>query len=113
MLKEFDIYIEFGKRRLSQLENYREVAEKIKEIAEEHVGKVEVYVFGSVVEGKPTASSDIDILIIADNASKEDVYKFKAEAHMLTDAPIELHVISTKEFEEWYKRFVGKLERIT
>lgn len=77
------------------------------------MGKVEAYVFGSVVEGEPTASSDIDILIIANNASREEIYKFKAEAYCSTDAPIELHIISTREFEEWYKRFVDRLERIT
>ena len=71
-----------------------------------------MYVFGSIIEGRTAASSDIDILIIVDNISREDAYKLKAKIYKLIDAPIELHIASTKEFEGWYKRFIKRLKRI-
>lgn len=113
MLKEFEIYLKAGKRKLNQLQNYKNVAKKVKKVFEKHSGKVDVYVFGSLVEGKPTALSDIDILIVAENISQQEIYKLKVQAYKATKAPIELHVVSPKEFESWYKRFISELEKIT
>jgi hypothetical protein len=106
------MYLKAGERKMNQLQNYKTVAKKVKKIFEKHGGKVDVYVFGSLVEGKPTALSDIDILIVADNISQQEIYKLKVQAYKATTAPIELHVASTKEFENWYKRFISKLEKI-
>jgi len=110
--KEFDIYIESGMRRMKQIRDYKEIAKRVKDLAEEIIGRVDVYVFGSVIEGRTVASSDIDILIIADNINREDAYKLKAKIYKLIDAPIELHIASTKEFEGWYKRFIKRMKRI-
>ncbi|WP_292000332.1 nucleotidyltransferase domain-containing protein [Caldivirga sp.] len=60
----FELYIEEGKRALEAMSNYVEIARRIKELASELVGNARVYVFGSVVKGRYTAASDIDILIL-------------------------------------------------
>ena len=60
----FELYIEEGKRALETMSNYVEIARRIKELASELVGNARVYVFGSVVKGRYTAASDIDILIL-------------------------------------------------
>ncbi|MCF8884328.1 MAG: nucleotidyltransferase domain-containing protein [Nitrososphaerota archaeon] len=112
MSREFDLYIESGRKRIEQLKNYDVVAREVKNIVQKILGEVDVYVFGSVVEGKITASSDIDILIIVDDVSREEAYRIKTMIYQSIDAPIELHVISSSEFENWYKKFVGKLKRI-
>ena len=112
MSKKFDVYLEFGRKRLEQLKNYKRVANEVKEIAQKHFGKADVYVFGSVIEGKPTALSDIDILIVTNETSLEEIYKFKTIIHESVDAPVELHIVSSNEFENWYKRFIDKLEKV-
>ncbi|MEM2971031.1 MAG: nucleotidyltransferase domain-containing protein [Candidatus Bathyarchaeia archaeon] len=112
MSKEFDLYLRFGKEKLRQLKSYRDIAKKVKEIVQKHLGKVDIYVFGSLVEGETTALSDIDVLVVVDSVSRDEAYKLKAKVHELVKAPVELHVASTWEFENWYKRFIGKLERV-
>ena len=37
----------------------------------------------------------------------------KAGMYMELDAPIQLHVISRKELESWYRRFIDKMVEIT
>ena len=56
--------------------NYIYYAKKIK-ISESILGEVEVYVFGSVVNGEYTLSSDIDILIVSKNAPFRQYEKAK------------------------------------
>jgi predicted nucleotidyltransferase len=52
-----------------------------------------IYVFGSVVRGLYTVSSDIDILIITENVNlKYD--SMVAVYRELIDAPIQLHVVT-------------------
>lgn len=65
-----------------------------------------VYLFGSSVKGKYTASSDIDILIVVDNASYEEASKFKAQIYMELDYPLEIHVATPKQFTNRYIRFI-------
>lgn len=112
MSKKFDLYLEFGKEKLKQLKSYRDIAKKVKKIVQERLEKADVYVFGSLIEGEPTASSDIDMLVVADNISRDEIYKLKTEIYKSIEAPLELHIVSTREFENWYKRFINKLEKI-
>ena len=77
-ISSFDSYVESGAEVLKHLKNYRKIAEKIKEMARRRCGSARVMVFGSVVEGRITALSDIDVLIICDLDEEERV-KLKAE----------------------------------
>jgi len=110
--QKFEIYMNYGRKRLEQLKNYRQIAQKVKEIVQKRLGNVEVYVFGSVIENKATASSDIDLLIITENIEKEEAQKLKAAIIESIDAPIELHITSKSSFENWYKKFITKMEKI-
>ena len=112
MSQGFEAYIDSGMKALEQINNYSEVAKRAKEVIKGFWSEAKVYVFGSVLEGKYTATSDIDILIVADGVSREDAYRVKATVYKAIDAPIELHVASSAEFEHWYKKFVDKLEEI-
>lgn len=113
MSREFDLYLEFGMKRLEQLKNYKIVAREVKNIVRKLLGEVDVYVFGSVLEGKITASSDIDILIIVNDVSREEICRIKTIIYQSIDAPIELHIVSSREFENWYKRFISRIEKIS
>jgi hypothetical protein len=110
--KGFDVYIESGAKALGQLNNYREVARKVKCLVNAVWTDSKVYVFGSVIKGKQTAASDIDILIVVDGVTREQAYIVEAKIYRAIDAPIELHVASTKEFTDWYARFIDKLQEI-
>lgn len=106
----FDIYVESGRRALRQLANYEAVVEKVKSIVERFWRDAKIYAFGSAVEGKYTAASDIDILVVVDGVSRDEVFEVKAAVYREVDAPVELHVASSEEFERWYRRFVGMLK---
>lgn len=112
MSKRFELYLKSGERALKQLDNYMEVAKKVKRMVEDVWNESKVYVFGSVVDGRCTAMSDIDILIVIDGASREESYGVKAMIYHAIDAPMELHVISNEELESWYRRFVDRLEEV-
>ena len=108
--------IEILKKRVERFkyfENPDVYLKKIGEIAERHLGEVELYVFGSFVEGKSVPSSDIDVLVVSKNVNPEnrialmsDVYRELGYEH-----PFEIHVVDEKGFE-WYRRFCKKMRRI-
>ncbi|MEM1631012.1 MAG: nucleotidyltransferase domain-containing protein, partial [Thermofilum sp.] len=49
--------------RLKMLLEWRKHLPTLAEAAKEAFGEAEVYIFGSAVEGKLTADSDIDVLV--------------------------------------------------
>jgi len=53
----------YEEKIMEYLKNYMYVAHKVKEIIRKTDPDAKIYVFGSVVKGKYTASSDIDILV--------------------------------------------------
>ncbi len=112
MSKGFEAYVESGTEALRQLNNYSEVARRVRRIVDAVWRDSKVYVFGSVTKGKQTAMSDIDILIVVDGVTREEAYVVEAKIYSAIDAPIELHVASTEEFRRWYGRFIDKLEEI-
>jgi len=93
------------KSNLEYLKNYRVVAERVKEIVKLLDPSAKIYVFGSVVRGLYTASSDIDILVITENINLK--YDIMVTVYReLIDAPIQLHVVTPELYEKWYKRFI-------
>lgn len=108
----FDVYVESGRKALQQLDNYREIGRRVKGMVNVVWKDANVYIFGSVIDGKYTAMSDIDMLIVVEGVSREDTYRVKAMIHKAIDAPIELHIASKEEFNHWYKRFTNKFEEI-
>ncbi len=99
-------------RVLEQLRNYRKVALRVKEIVLGIDPEAEVYVFGSVVRGKFTAASDIDILVVTRRINQK--YSMMVEVYRQVDAPIELHIATPEQVKKWFKRFIpaGELIKI-
>ncbi len=85
-------------------------AKAVKKMAERLLGEVKVYLFGSVVEGADTPSSDVDIMVVSSRTPTIGE-RSKLVAEILkevgVDAPIEVHLLIPEE-EEWYLRFVKK-----
>jgi len=86
------------------LRNYLEVAERVKRIVLSIDPEARVYVFGSVVRGDFTASSDIDLLVVTRNVKLK--YDIMVSVYREVEAPVELHVTTPELFERWYRRFV-------
>ena len=108
----FELYIKSGKKALEKLGNYREIAKEVKRMVREAWRDARVYVFGSVIEGRYTAGSDIDILVVVDGVGSEEAIRMKAKIYKSIDAPIQLHVASSSELENWYSRFIERIEEV-
>ena len=96
----------FESRKLSYLLNYKDIALRAKELIKREDPEATVYVFGSVVKGKYTCSSDIDLLVVT-KRKKELEYSIKTRVYKnMLDAPLEIHVASSDELARWYLRFI-------
>ncbi len=85
--------------------DWRLWSEAIARAAVEVLGPCEVYVFGSVVEGRVTGASDVDILIVADRLPGDfrlrgDLKsKIEEAAGLPLYHPFEIHLVSREEAE--------------
>lgn len=95
---------------LESLKNYKEVARKVKEVVRRIDPEAEVYVFGSVVKGRYTAASDIDVLIVTKKVGYR--YRMMVEVYRKVKAPVELHVTTPEKLSSWYRRFIKPEELI-
>lgn len=91
-------------RLLEYLRRYREVGAEVKRILKKFDPDVRVFVFGSVVRGRYTAASDIDILVVTDNLSRK--YEMMVEVYKQLEAPIQLHITTPEKYRSWYSRFI-------
>ena len=69
--------------------------------------------FGSVLKGRITASSDIDILIVC-NINPTEAAKLKAEIIRKTwlDTPLQIHIATHQEYQNWYKKQIDQMEEV-
>jgi len=113
LLKIFKFKIEM--RRM--IEKWREYVERIATSANEILGECEVYVFGSVIEGKWSGGSDVDILIISNRIPKRNKERGELKAKIEEKAglplihPFEIHVVRREE-AAWYWKHIKKAIRI-
>lgn len=106
-----DFLIEKKKREEKYFGNYLFWAKKIKEIAENNLGKIKVFLFGSVVKNKTEPGSDIDLLIISPklkDAETKSEMRTKILQRIGTDSPFEIHLITPEEYNQWYKFFIKR-----
>jgi len=90
------------------LKHYRRIAGMVKDIVMNFDPNAKIIVFGSVVRGKFTGASDIDILIITERIDLK--YDIMVAVYKQIEAPIELHVITNKQFNDWYAKFIDQNE---
>ncbi len=100
----------YNRNVLSHLKDYLRIAKKVKEIIKDFDQDAKIYVFGSVVKGKYTACSDIDILVITNNMKNK--YEMMTAVYSKIEAPVELHIVNNKLFKKWYRRFIDDDELI-
>lgn len=102
-------------RRMKQekepfFKSYRTIAEEIKKLLSEKFEDVKVFVFGSAVKGNWGVFSDIDILIVSEKIPREPTDRAKLKKMLLEKyqfkAPLEIHLATPNEFEEWYNKMI-------
>ncbi len=106
------------RQRFQHLKKWREYAESIARAVSDIAPDSKVYVIGGVGEERITVLSDIDILIITPRenlANKRKLYiqvltKAIDQYGLPWDAPIELHITSMEEAEEYLKHAKKKIE---
>jgi predicted nucleotidyltransferase len=109
----FDIYIREAKRLEKIYRNPYDLLRRIKNDLRRIVPDAEVYLFGSIAKGKYTMASDIDVLVVVDSTNKLNVDRVKVFIkRKYIEYPIELHIVSRREFEKWYKRFINEEELV-
>ncbi|MEM1532897.1 MAG: nucleotidyltransferase domain-containing protein [Desulfurococcaceae archaeon] len=113
MSKEFEVYIEYSMELEEFFKKLWNVLPSIKRDVESAVSAAKLYLFGSIVKGRYTYASDVDILIVLENLEGVDVDALKARIKgKHRSYPIELHVVDKSTFEKWYKRFIKPEELI-
>lgn len=105
---------EYLSRRLSVLREWKNLAERVARIIKELIPNAEVYVFGSIVAGRITGSSDLDILIVIPNdLCERDIHTYLSikleEALNSTSYIVDLHVVRRENLNKppytwWIKR---------
>lgn len=104
-----DILIEERKEEERYFRNYLDYAREIKKEAEKNLGKVKVFLFGSIIKDKIGPGSDIDILIISSKlgeALKKSEIRAKILKKIGSPNPFELHLITPQEYKDWYSHFI-------
>ena len=94
----------YDSRIFEMLSNYRAIAKQVKEIVRKFDPKAKVYVFGSIVRGRYTGASDIDIMVVTERVDLK--YEIMIEVYRSIEAPVELHVITKEHLEKWYRKFI-------
>jgi len=110
-----DILIEQAKEQEKYFQNYLAYAKEIKRETEKILGKVKVFVFGSILR-KNEIPQDIDILVISQKIPKNTRQKSKILAKIWKKigylAPFEIHLITPEEYQNWYRYFIKRKKEI-
>ncbi|BAB65662.1 nucleotidyltransferase domain-containing protein [Sulfurisphaera tokodaii] len=101
-------------QRKEILAKARDYVRKIKRICVENIDpECRVILFGSIARGNYRIDSDIDVLIITEkgkSAWDKAVISSLIKEKIGFGDPLELHVVTRKEYEEWYKKFIDVYE---
>ena len=95
-----DLLIDEAKRRREIFENLDEYIKKIVETVKKIDSNAELYLFGSVAEGRHLISSDIDILVVSNLHPGRIIAELWSNG---IDDPFEIHII-TRDMLETYKK---------
>jgi len=109
-----DILIEQAQEKEKYFQNYLFYAKEIKKVAEELLGEVRVFIFGSILR-KNEVARDIDILIISPKlktTSRKSQIRAKLWKKLGLASPFEFHLITPQEYRNWYRYFIKEKKEI-
>ncbi len=91
---------------------------RIAQSARSILGDVEMYVFGSAVEGRLTASSDVDLLIVCEKAPRDFEEYEDLKGRILrgvgldTRSPFQLHIMDKDGARFYLENLRVRAERV-
>ncbi|MEM3403446.1 MAG: nucleotidyltransferase domain-containing protein [Nitrososphaeria archaeon] len=91
-------------------QKFMEVVNRVKRMVRRIDPAARVYVFGSVVKGESTATSDIDIMVVTGVIERK--YEMMVKVYKSVEEPVELHIVTDDMLEKWYRRFIPAEEFI-
>lgn len=94
------LLVELAKHRAKVFRNLNNYLKTVRETVRELDRDAEIYIFGSIVEGTYTLSSDIDILIVTEQPPEKILVKLWERG---IGDPFEIHIVK-KEILKTYKR---------
>jgi predicted nucleotidyltransferase len=103
--------------RYKILLNFRKYLKNLKFSFLKELKEAQIYLFGSALEGKLVAGSDIDILIVGDVLKShlkraEYVSNIEEDAGLPMNNPFHIHLIDFEQFKIWMDIYKLKLEKI-
>lgn len=101
------------------LKDCKSIVEKLTNSAKQILGDAEVIPFGSIVEGKATATSDLDILVIVKDLPRsaltraQIISKIEEATGLPPIHPIQIHLTTWREAETnpIYKEVLTKFQK--
>jgi len=108
MKSEIDSLIEEAQREEKYFKNYLYYGKIIKKEAEKLLGKVKVFVFGSILR-RDEVPRDIDVLIISpklETSQKKSEVRTKIWKRTGISSSFEIHLITPEEYKNWYRFFI-------
>lgn len=84
---------------------------EIKKAARGIFADARVILFGSIITGKSRPDSDFDVMIVTDHNFSDTFEQAKIKVKILkhfSDNPFEIHLVTPRQFEDWYKGFIKK-----
>lgn len=109
--------LEIRLERVKMLKEWSIWVDRVADAARRRLGKVEVYLFGSVAGGRWNGSSDVDVLIISDNLPKTNLGRSDLKAEIEEEAglppihPLEIH-LATRTEADWYFKHAEKMVKV-
>jgi len=100
----------YENRVLDYLQNYLNVGYEVKKILQQIDPDARVFLFGSVVRGRYTALSDIDVLVVTEKIDAKP--RMLVEVYKSIEAPVQLHVTTNEKFAGWYLKFIPRDELV-
>lgn len=106
------LYTKFLLKKVEKQKKYfanpPKYAKEAKRVAEKFLGQAKVFLFGSILTGQATPSSDIDLLIVSPNLPKKQSEQAKIKTKICQkigpSSPFEIHLVGRKGLS-WYRRF--------
>ncbi|MCS7138042.1 MAG: nucleotidyltransferase domain-containing protein [Candidatus Caldarchaeum sp.] len=106
-----DLLMETRAEKQKYYEDVWRYVRMMRDIARSRDPAARVLVFGSFVKGCMRPDSDIDVLIITDEARETD-RRIRLKVEILRTVgfvnPFQIHMATPQEYEGWYKRFIDK-----
>lgn len=107
----YKVLAEETERKKKYFQDYLYYGKKIKKEAEKILPHTRVLLFGSAIKGQLAPDSDLDILIISSQVPQNIFERSKLKIEIEEEFPhnpFELHLLTPKDYQNWYKKFIGK-----